>query len=277
MIKIFICTFFLSFIALAESSEFVTAAPPLFESGIFVGSAVIPDYPASDQSRNRTIALPLIYYTGDIFRSEESDGTRFRIFNSKKIDFDLSFGGSFATDTDSNYARQGMPALDWTLEIGPRFLYYFFKEKTIGQVRLGIPVRTAVATNFTTWRSIGNLFSPTFQIDKYNFLFENLNFYFFTNLTYTDEGEADYFYQIDPQFQTPERSQFDAKGGFWGYDMSLAFKYTWNKKSVIIGSRYSDLSGSANSKSYLHRSSINWTHIIAFSWLFYESEIKGVH
>lgn len=251
--------------------------PALFEAGIFGGTALIPDYPASDQSRNRSVVLPIIYYSGDIFRSDEDDGTRFRFINSANFDLDLSFGGSFSTESENNYARQGMPALDWTLEIGPRLLYYFFKDKNIGQVRVGLPFRTVVGTNFTKWYSVGNLVSPTLQIDKYNFLANDLDFYFIYNFTYADEGEADYFYQIEPIYSNAERLAFDAKSGFWGYDVSLALKYNFNKFKLIWGSRYSDYSGSANSQSYLHRSNINWSHFFGVTWLLYESEIKGVH
>lgn len=248
---------------------------PLYEFGLFVGSFSLPDYPAADQSRIRTFPAPLVHYHGDIFRSDDEDGTRFRFIKNNKFDFDLSFGGSFPTDTGNNQARLGMPDLDWTAEIGPRLLYYFYKDSNIAQIRMGLPIRASFATDFIKWYGIGYVIAPTFQIEKYNFMTERLDLYFTYTPTYLSEREADFFYQIDPQYQTSERRIFDAKSGFLGSEISLAIKYRWDNKNIIVGTQYSDYSQSANAQSYLHRNSVNWSYLIAFGWILFESEESG--
>lgn len=250
--------------------------PPLFEYGIFVGSVSIADYPASDQSRIRTIPAPLIRYHGDLFRADDEGGTRFRFINSNNFHLDLSFGGSFPTDTNNNQARLGMPNLDFTLEVGPRLLYYFYRNKNVGQVRIGIPYRASVATNFTKWYGVGAVFAPVFQIDKYNVFIENLDLYFSHSLNYLDEGQADYFFQIDPVYQTADRATYDAKSGFLSSSTSLAVKYQWKNKMLLLASSYTDYSQSANTKSYLHRNNINWSYFVGFGWIIGESEERGV-
>lgn len=249
---------------------------PLLELGLFLGGASLPDYPAADQSRNRTIPAPLVHYHGDLLRADDEDGTRFRFINVEKFDLDLSFGGSFPTDTGNNQARSGMPNLDWTAEVGPRLVYYFYRNPVVAQVRVGFPVRANFATDFVKWTGVGYVFAPTFQVDKYNFLMDGLDLYFNYSPSFISEGIADYFYQIDPQFQTVERNTFDAKSGFLGTEISLAIKYQLGNKRLIIGAQYSDFSQSANSQSYLHRSNINWSYVVAMSWVLYQSEERRI-
>lgn len=275
MLKSFRIFIFFTFLAnfSAMASEDNLKSKPLFEYGFFIGGLTIADYPASDQSRLRTLPLPVVRYHGDLFRSDDEDGTRFRMINNDKIDFDLSFGGSFPTETGNNQARIGMPTLDWTAEIGPRLLYYLYRDKKVAQIRIGIPLRMTFTTNFITWSNIGYVFAPTFQIDKYNFLVDDLNLYFNFTWNYLDAGVANYFYRIDPVYATSERASYEARSGTLGYDLDLALKYQWSKKTIILATRYSNFSESANSKSFLHRSNTNWTIFSGISWIIGESEL----
>ena len=168
-----------------------------------------------------------------------------------------------------------MPQLDWTLEVGPRLLYYFLKNKNNLTVRAGFPVRFSIATDFTRWSEVGSVLAPTLQIDRYHFLTENLNLYFICDWIFFSEGEADYFFQVEPQYQTPRRRAYDARAGYAGYDLALAAKYEWHHLHLIVGSRYSDYSESVNRQSDLHRTNINWTYFVGLGWLLFESDQKG--
>ena len=170
-----------------------------------------------------------------------------------------------------------MPELDWTIEFGPRFLYYLYRNSKVAQIRIGLPLRGSLSTNFIKWRSVGYVIAPTFQIDLYNiFYIEKLDLYFICTPTYLSKGVAEYFYQIDPQYQTTDRLAYDARAGFLGTEISLALKYNWGNKNLILGSQFSDFTQSVNSQGYLHRNSINWSMLIAFSWLFFESKERAL-
>lgn len=249
----------------------------LFEWGLIGASGTTSDYPASDQSRTRSLALPFLIYRGEYLKSDDQNGTRLKLFNADRFDIDLSFGGSFPTDANSNEARRGMPALDWTLEIGPRLLYYFYKNPEVASVRLGLPVRSSFSTNFSNdFRNIGYTFAPTFQIDLYHVFTRGLDFYLIANYNSLSEGQADYFYQIEPQYQTAERSAYDARAGYLSYDISFSGKYEWDKVVFVMGTRYADYTQSVNRTGFLHRRNIEWNCFIALGWLFYESEERGV-
>lgn len=265
--------------ALSSESANSTATAyshPLFEWGFLVGHGMLADYPASNEYRYLTIPTPYLSYHGEIFETDEQEGTRFRIIRNPNFDFDLSFGGSFPTETDGNQARQGMPPLDWTLEIGPRLLYYLYKKPQYASIRLGLPLRTSFSTNFNTTKNIGYLFTPSLQIDRFNFLIEGLDLYFDLTFNYLSEGEADYFYEIQPQYQTTERSSYNAKAGFLNWQTSLGTQIEWDQKILILGVQYSDLSNSVNKDSFLHKSDQNWSYLIGFGWILYSSEEKAV-
>jgi hypothetical protein len=262
---LFLCLFSVPGLAIEKS---------LIEAGLFFGHGGLADYPASDEYRYRTLPFPYFNYYGDFLRSESESGTRLRFIKDPNFDFDLSFGGSFATETDNNTARSGMPKLDWTLEAGPRLLYYFYRNHERGNVRLGIPVRASFATDFQRTRHVGYLFSPTFQIDKYKFLSYNLNLYFILTLNYLSKTEAAFFYEVDPQYATAERPSYEAKEGFLSSDWSVSAKYEWNKKIILVGTQYSNFADSANRGSYLHRTDSSVSYFIGFGFVFYESEEK---
>lgn len=253
----------------------LASSKPLYELGLLGAGGTIADYPASDQTRTRSLVLPYFIYRGDLLKSDQQQGTRLSLLSAEKIDVDFSFGGSFQTDADKNEARRGMPKLDWTIEFGPRLLYYFYKNPELAQVRVGLPLRSAFATDFQRIRSVGYTVSPTFQIDFYNVLTPNLNFYFIANYDWLDEGLADYFYQIDPQFQTAERESYDARSGGLGYDLSVSSKYQIDHLMMLFAARYSNYKDSNNRASFLHKKDDSWTYFLAVGWVFYKSELSG--
>lgn len=256
----------------------LTTPPPraLFEWGVVGATGNVADYPASDQSRVHTLALPFIVYRGELFKTDNQDGARFKLFNLQNFDIDLSFGGSFQTDADNNDARQGMPKLDWTLELGPRLLYYFYQNPNKAMFRFGFPFREVLVTDFQSLRHIGSTVAPTLQADFYNIFTQDLNFYMIANWNFLNEGLADYFYGVSPSYQTATRPAYDARAGFLSYDLSLSASYQWKKVILLLGSRYSDYSQSTNTMSPLHRKNIDWNYFLAVGWMFYESDAREV-
>lgn len=260
----------------AWASDYSDSNVPLYEFGALLGSAILPDYPAASQSRNRSIPLPLFHFSGDLLRADDQDGTRLRFISLESLDLNLSFGGSFPTETGNNQARSGMPNLDWTAEIGPRLVYYFYRKPQIGKISLGLPIRSNFATNFVRFYGIGYVVAPGLKFEKYN-LFDDVDLYFDLTSNFISQGVAQYFYGIDPAFETPERIAYTAKEGFLGHEISLAFKFRFGNKNLIVGTQYADYSQSANKQSFLHQSNVNWSFVAALSWVFFQSSERGTN
>lgn len=89
------------------------------------------------------------------------------------------------------------------------------------------------------------------------------------------EGVADYFYRIDPQYQTPQRNAYEGRAGFLGNEVTLAIKYSFGNKNIIVGAQFANFSQSANRGSYLHRSDVNWSFVLGLGWILYQSEVRG--
>lgn len=247
---------------------------PLFEAGILGASGSTADYPASDQVRTRFIPAPYLVYRGQILKSDDRQGTRFHIFDYTNLSADFSFGGSFPAE--GNRARVGMPDLDWTLEIGPRLLYYFIKDER-QTLRVGLPLRAAFTTDFTTSRHIGYTLAPTFQFDWYDLPAEGLSLYFIATAVFMNRSQAGYFYDVAAQYATAERPSYEAKQGYLGYDLSVAFKYSPSSKLLLVGgTRYADYGGSVNVDGPLHRKSNEWIYFAAIGFMLYESDAREV-
>jgi hypothetical protein len=244
----------------------------LFDMGAIVGHGSLADYPASNEYRYYTLPAPYISYRGELLQSGDEDGTRFRLLNGESLNFDISFGGTFPTDPKKNFARRDMPALDWTLEVGPRLLYYLHRSKEFGKIRLALPLRSSFSTDFITTKQVGYLFAPSLQIDKNNFPIDNMTLYFSASINYLSEGLADYFYEVNSAYQTSERAAYNAKSGYFGWETYLATKYEHNNKIFLMGLRYSDFNGSVNTESYLHRTNSSWSYFVALGWLLFESD-----
>ena len=65
-------------------------ALPLWEAGVFGGTAVTPAYPGSNERSTRTLALPYLVYRGEVLRADRS-GVGARLVNTDRTEFDVGF------------------------------------------------------------------------------------------------------------------------------------------------------------------------------------------
>ena len=85
-------------------------ALPLWEAGAGFGVLSFPDYRGSDQSRTRPIPVPYLIYRGEIFKADR-DGVRGKLFDSERLELNVSAGASFPVSSSDNEARRGMADL----------------------------------------------------------------------------------------------------------------------------------------------------------------------
>ena len=171
-------------------------AEPLYEIGTAVGGGYVPDYPGSDQGRQRGIIVPSFIYRGDIFKNDRR-GSRALFFTSKRWDFDFSFGAAFPIESEKNRARQDMDDLDWLFEIGPRMTYFFHRSKT-RIFSLEFPLRFITSTDGNFTRERGMRFVP--QLDFRENLNQNWRFGLSYKLNYGTETINDYIYQVPDKY-----------------------------------------------------------------------------
>jgi len=187
------------------------ADQPLWEAGLGVGVLKLPHYRGSDQSRTWVLPVPYVAYRGDILKADR-EGARAILFDTERVDFDLSIAATAPTRSDDNDARQGMPDLAATFEIGPN-LNTTLARGSWWKLQLRAPVRAALTIESHP-KMIGWLASPNLNLDtKIN----GWNASLLGGPLFGSRGFNGYYFDVAPQFATATRPEYRAPGGFGGW------------------------------------------------------------
>lgn len=266
--------FFISFDGYSQvSRNFNKKKKPLYELGAgFVGLST-PNYPGAASNTPRYIPAPLFIYRGDLFRSDE-DGTRARLINSDIVELGASAGFNFPIDSNSNASREGMPDTDTLFGIGPGLLVKLLKGDPLNKLTVGVGLRInlAIGKQFFIAEQ-GWVIEP--RIRYWRKLNRNSDIRLFSSLSlsYGDKKYNQFFYQVDPKFETEDRKAYDAVEGIVNIRGSVGGSYDFSEKATIfLGIFESNLTAAANKESPLVQEQTNTGYIIGFVWLFYESD-----
>jgi len=187
------------------------ADQPLWEAGLGVSVLRLPDYRGSDQSRTWVLPIPYIAYRGDILKADR-EGARAVLLDTERVDFDVSVAATAPTRSDDNDARQGMPDLAATFELGPN-LNATLARGSWWKLQLRAPVRAALTIESHP-RMIGWLASPNLNLDtKIN----GWNAALLAGPVFGSRSFNGYYFDVAPEFATPGRPAYKAPGGFGGW------------------------------------------------------------
>ncbi len=260
--------------------EDVDEALSLWELGVGGGAIEVANYPASSQRNSVVAAAPYVVYRGDIFRVGDGNGVRAVVVDKNNLEIGMSFGGAFAADSENGTAREGMPELDFLLEIGPQAIYKLkdYKFENGGNARLNarLQFRSAFSTDFSTIDNRGYVLNPVITYQQRGRLFEGTALSTSIGMLFATERFHDYFYQVSDEFVTDTRSAYDAKGGYLGTRLALSVSFPMSdslRGFVGVGAQIH--SGSANEDSPLYEKDITYSASIGFVWRLYKSERKA--
>jgi MipA family protein len=260
--------------AFSESKELL----PLWEVGGGIGYTYLPDYRGSDEARNYVLPFPLVVYRGDFFKSDR-EGVRTLFFDSRYVEIEVSAGATVPVSSEKNKAREGMPDLRPTLELGPAVKVHL---ASIGEQRPGerdleldfrVPVRAAL-----TWRDgprhVGWIAFPSLALDnKIRFAGSRWNLGMLAGGYFADRRYNDYFYGVAPEFATPERPAFEVRGGFAGWQAIMALSTTYARRTWVGAFIKADwLRGATFDDSPLVRQRTNISFGIGVSHIFATSD-----
>ena len=248
---------------------------PEWELGLGATGFTFPDYRGSDERRNFVLPFPYVIYRGDILRVDRQ-GVRGVFFESDRVELDFSVSGTPPVDSDKNRAREGMPDLDPTFEIGPRLNVVLARDHHRDRaLSFRLPVRAVIATDLAYAEGAGAGAYPNLTDEaRPRFLEGRWRLGLQSGLLYATRRYHRYFYQVDPEFATPERPAYTATGGYSG--ATLAASLTRRFRKVWVGgyARYEWLKGAAFESSPLVRRDQAWSAGIAFAYVFAESSNK---
>jgi outer membrane protein len=252
----------------------VTAAEaddkPLWELGAGVTALAFPDYRGSDQTRTYVLPIPYVVYRGEFFKADR-DGVRGVLVDRENVKIHASLGASFPVDSNDNDARQGMPDLKPTVELGPAVDVTLWQAAPGMKLSLRLPLRFA----FTVERSpdyIGWLFSPRLNLDIYNVGgMPGWNLGLLASPAYGNARLHRYFYSVAPAYATPSRSAYDADAGYNGMAFLAAVSKRFPRYWVGGFVRYDTLAGATFVDSPLVRTRGYFAAGVAVAWIFAES------
>lgn len=246
---------------------------PLWEVGAGVAAIDFPHYRGSNERKSYLLPIPYIIYRGDFLKIDRQR-VRGELFQSDKVELDISVNGS--VPVKNNGARQGMPNLDPTFEIGPSLNVMLYQpESQQSKVELRLPVRAVIGTDFSYLHSAGWIFQPLLNLDVHDaFGQEGWNLGTAIGPIFSDRRYNQYFYGIDTQYALANRPAYTAHGGYAGsqYVIALTKRFPTFWASGFI--KLDTLRGAAFEDSPLVKTRQYATAGFAIAWIFAESPAR---
>ena len=245
---------------------------PLWELGAGIGAFALPDYRGSDEGRGYALPAPYVVYRGKFLKSDRH-GVRGTLFDSDRIDLNLSVAASLPVNSSHNPARSGMPDLEPSLELGPSLEFTLWRAPERRDVlALRLPLRAAFTLESSP-QAIGWVATPHLNLDLGGRgALAGWNFGLLAGPIYGSRRQHQYFYGVAPQFATPERPAYEAPGGNAGWQFIAAASRRYPRYWIGAFLRADTLRGAAFEASPLLRRDSYVAGGAAIAWLLGESE-----
>lgn len=241
---------------------------PLWEAGIGAAAISFPDYRGSGKQRGYLLPLPVFAYRGEVIQVDR-EKLRGLLFRSDRAELELSLSGSVPVRSGDNPAREGMPDLDPVLELGPS-LNLRLARTAASTLRLRLPVRAQVASDFHSIRGVGVVANPNLNLDVR--LPGGWRLGLVGGVLFGDRRNHDYYYSVAPQFARADRPAYQAPGGYSGAQAIAALSKRWGPYFVAGFVKQDFLRGAAFEASPLVEKRAGVAAGIAFTWTFAQSE-----
>lgn len=235
------------------------------EVGLGVGALMTPDYRGSKTYRGYVVPAPYVIYRGKFFRSDR-DGVRSDLFRSDRLEFTLSLAASFQPDSDKNERRVGMPGLDSTLELGPALNINVTGDTLREKWMLTLPVRAVLTLGQGSPEHVGWLAEPQLS---YRIQRDAWNWTFRTGPSFASDAYHDYYYGVGSEHVRTDRAQYDARGGYSGFNTQLVLSRRTDKVWYGFFARYYNLNGADFMDSPLVEVGEGGSGGFAISWILF--------
>ncbi len=247
------------------------AEEPLWELGVGMSALSFPDYRGSDESSFFAIPFPYVVYRGTFLKADK-DGIRGSIFDNDRVDLNISVGASVPVSSDENRAREGMPDLQPTVELGPSLdLTLWRSQDQRYTLDLRLPARAAV-TVMGGMDYVGWEFSPRVVLDVTDVAgLAGWNLGLLAGPIYGSERSHDYFYSVAPQYATADRPTFEAEAGYAGSQFLVSVSKRYPKYWLGAFARWDTLNGAVFTDSPLVRQENYFAAGVAIAWILKES------
>jgi len=240
---------------------------PLWELGAGIGAFALPDYRGSDEGRGYLLPVPYVVYRGKFLKADRH-GIRGTLFDSDRLDLNLSVAASLPVDSSRNTARSGMPDLEPSLELGPSLEIALWRAQDRRDVlALRLPLRAAFTLEGSP-RAIGWVATPQLNFDLAGRgALSGWNLGMLAGPIYGSKRQHQYFYGVAPQFATASRPAYDAPGGYAGLQFIAAASRRFPRFWLGAFLRADTLRGAAFEASPLVKRDTYVAAGVGFAWV----------
>jgi len=267
------CLLLAAFLIAARAAPGTADELPLWEAGFGFSGLSMPDYRGSSEQRSYLLPLPYMIYRGEILRSDRK-GIYGQVFETDRVQLNISVDASVPVTSDRNAARSGMPDLDATGQIGPALEVCLVKNcEADSIVQFRLPIRAVVATDFSRAHGIGYIANP-----QLNFDFTKIgsgrgwNLGFAFGPLFATEQYHRYYYDVSQDYAiSGVRSTYSARAGYSGSLILFAISKRFDRVWFGAYGRYDNLSNAVFADSPLVKTKHAYMAGIGFAWVFGES------
>ncbi len=239
---------------------------PLWELGMGLAGLSLPHYRGAERSTRWLLPVPYAVYRGEVLRADR-DGVKALLFDTDRVDFDVSLAASAPSRSADEPVRQGMPDLAGTLEFGPN-LNLRLARGPGWKVELRLPVRAALTLESSP-KAIGWASTPNVNLDR---AYGAWNVGAQVGVLWGSRRLHRHFYDVAPEYATASRPVFRTDGGHAGWQATLGVSRRDGERWFGAFVRASSLAGSVVTDSPLVRRTHNVNFGVAMSWVLWRSE-----
>lgn len=227
-------------------------------------------YPGAKETKRWVLPVP--YFT---FRSpgfEIDRGIKSFLYNSKTVVLDISADFGLPVDSDDTQARQGMPDLDFSLQLGPSVEFLLNdKDSNYFDIRFEIPLRGAFTLASRNVEQIGYLIEPRISFNHRRLAKTGFSQKGTIGLKFATQDYHAYYYDVVEEFSTAARSAFESDAGFGGSFAKYRLSYKTSDFVYWSFIRFQSLHGAVFENSPLVVQKDYYFIGVGFSWIFAHS------
>ena len=261
--------FLLAVLLAVQGTVAMSRELPLWEVGVGLFPSTFPAYRGSEDQQYFLLPFPYLVYRGDYLRVDR-EGLRARLFDTDRVQLNISVNASAPARSDDSSAREGMPDLDPTVEIGPSLNILLAKLADKHSLKMKLPVRSVIATDLGGTEQAGWIFNPHLKLESED-VFGGWGAGLSLGPLFGNGKYHNYYYAVDPQYATATRPAYSASGGYSGTlalaSLSRRFNRIWMGGFI----RYDNLSGAKFEDSPLLETDHSLMAGIAIAWIFKRS------
>ncbi|MEE9342043.1 MAG: MipA/OmpV family protein [Gammaproteobacteria bacterium] len=236
---------------------------PLWEIGVAGGVLSTPHYMGSDQRYTLPIAAPYFVYRGKHVKANRQ-GVKGLLIDQGNFSLDLGLGFGLPVN-NKNKAREGMPDLSLTGQLGPQLNWIFPTSKNQPKFSLHMPVRYVLDVE---WKKLGWIAEPLLLIEQRLPVIQQkvlMRLHFSSLLA--GKSFNKYYYGVADRHAKSDRPAYEAKSGFHSYSVKLSSTYSRSKYLSFSGfMQLRELSHGVIDNSPLVRQSADISLGIGFVW-----------